>query len=73
MPTFHILIDLLTKVFLHDRQFPKALFRIFIGLELSQEVREKLQGVVLRIADEECEVNEVVGVRQVVKVRKEHW
>lgn len=70
--TLHILVDLLAKVLFNDGDFAVWLLGIFMCLDASQIIHQKLQSMIFRVGDEERKVDEVVRVCKVVQVREEH-
>lgn len=70
--TLDILVDLLAKVLLDDGDLAKGYLWAFTFLQVGQQIRKKVEGVVLGVTDEEGQVNEVMRIGQVAQVRKEH-
>lgn len=72
MPTLNILVHLLPEVFLNHRDLTIGLFRVWIVLKVFQHLRQHAKRVVLGVGYQEGEVDEVVWVGKIVKVREEH-
>lgn len=70
--TFHILVDLLSKILLDDGDFAKVLGRIGAGLDSIELAFENRQGVVFRVGNEEGEIDQVVRIRKVNEMAEEH-
>lgn len=68
----HILVDLLSKVFLDDRYLAVVRILVFRRLDSFEVLDQYFQGPILRIGDEESKIDEVVGVCKVAQVREEH-
>lgn len=67
-----VLVDLLAKVLLDDRDLAVRLPRVRVVLQLLQQLRQQARGVVLRVRDQEGQVDEVVRVGEVAQMREEH-
>jgi len=72
VPTFNILIHLLSEVLSKDGDLAKLLLWYLVLLEIIQELGQQLIRVIFGIADQESQVDEVVWICQVLEVREEH-
>lgn len=70
--TLDVLVDLLSKVLLDDRDLTEGHTVLFASLQLGQKIGEKGESVILGVTNQEGQVDEVVGVGQVAQMRKEH-
>lgn len=57
MAALHILVHFLPKVLLNDGDLTIGLFWVVVLLQFRQELREKREGFVLGIGDQEREVD----------------
>lgn len=67
-----VLLDLLAKVLLNDRDLAVGHARIVRSLNFLQVLGQDRQRVILRVGYEECQVDKVVRVGEVAHVREEH-
>lgn len=72
MSTLDVLIDLLSKVLLDDRDLTKGHAIFLAGLQLGQQIGKEGKSVVLGITNEEGQVDEVMRVGQVAQMGEEH-
>lgn len=72
MTTLDILVDLLTEIFLDDRYFAVMLVRVLGGLDSLEVLDEYIERLIFGIGHEEREVDQVMGIGEVLQVREEH-
>ena len=68
----HILLDLLTKVLLEDRDLSIRHRWVRVRLQRLQLLNQRLHRAVFRVRHQECEVNQVVRIREVPQMAKEY-